>query len=472
MGKYLKISPPKRGSKITVAKNGQLQVPDDPIVPYIHGEGITPEIWRSVQAVFDVAVERCYANAKRIEWLEVYAGDKGAEVYGARLPEDTLRAIQEYKVCVKGPLVTPPGSPEPLDPTLWEKLDLFAHVQPIRYLEGAPSPLREPHAFDVLVFREHTEDCYSELEWKKGSPEAKQLINFLNADLAKKLNKQVRPDSSVGIKPISATATKRLIRLAIEYAVKHKKKSVTFVHKSSVMKHTEGFFRDWGYELARKEFAEYTISEQQVIDEHGGVPPRGKVLIKDRQLDELVQQLLVKPDEFDVIATTNLNGHFLESTALAATGTLGLAPNAYVGAKAAVFQATHTELPKTTGPNQINPVSLLLSGVMLFEHLGWKDSADLVTYSIIKTLSDGKVTPDLGRVLPNAQVVKTTELCDAIIENFEEVRKSRVRLAMKRAVSEPGHPATITVGSNGHGASNGANGHAPALGGDPKRISF
>lgn len=470
MGKYLKISPPKRGSKITVAKNGQLQVPDDPIVPYIQGEGITPEVWKAAQAVFDLAVERCYANAKRIEWLEVYAGDRGNEVYGAnnRLPEDTLRAIQEYKVCVKGPLASPAGSIS-LDAILREKLDLFAQVQPIRHLDGVPSPMRDPHLCDLHVFREHTEDVYSELEWKKGSPEAKQLINFLNADLAKKLNKSIRPDSSVGIKPISATATKRLIRLAIEYAVKHKRRSVTFVHKGSIMRHTEGFFRDWGYELARKEFGEYTVSEQQVMEEHGGIAPRGKILIKDRQADHMLQQLLVKPDDFDVIATTNLNGHYLESAALAATGSIGLAPNAFVGAKAAVFQATHGNLPTPPSPDRMNPTSLLQCGVMLFEHLGWKDSADLVTYSIVKTISDGKVTHDLARALPNAEVVKASELCAAIIENFEEVRKSRVRLAMKRGPSEiPGPLAS--GGATPANGTNGANGHSQPN--DPKRISF
>ena len=265
MGKYLKITPPKRGSKITVAKNGQLQVPDDPIVPFIQGDGIDAEIWKPAQEVFDLAVERCYANAKRLEWLEVYAGEKGNEVYGPnnRLPEDTVRAIQEYKVCIKGPLTTPVGSPVNLDDSLRERLDLFAHVQPIRYIEGVPSPMRNPHGVDLLVFREHTEDVFSEIEWKKGSPEAKQLIGFLNEDLAKKLDKTVRPDSSLCVKPISATATKRLIRLAIEYAVKHKRDSVTFVHKGSIMRHTEGFFRDWGYELARKEFGEYTVTEQR-----------------------------------------------------------------------------------------------------------------------------------------------------------------------------------------------------------------
>lgn len=450
MGKYLKISPPKRGSKITVAKNGQLQVPDDPIVPYIQGEGITPEVWRSVQAVLDVAVERCYANAKRIEWLEVYAGERGNEVYGAnnRLPEDTLRAIQEYKVCIKGPLAGGNSATPSLDAQLRERLDLFAHVQPIRYLDGLPAPLRDPHLLDILVFREHTEDVYSELEWKKGSPESKQLINFLNADLAKKLNKAIRPDSSIGIKPISATATKRLIRLAIEYAVKHKRRSVTFVHKGDLMKHTEGFFRDWGYELARKEFAEYTVTEQQVTEEHGGVCPRGKILVRDRLADQMQQQVLSKPDDFDVVATTNLNGHYLQALALAAVGEQGLAPNSFVGAKAAVFQSTHNQLPRPPSPDRLNPTSLLLCGVMLFEHLGWKDSADLVTYSIIKTISDGKVTPDLGKLMPTAQVVKTSEYCEAIIENFEEVRKSRVRLAMKRTGSEAGHPANGTSNGN------------------------
>lgn len=439
MGKYLKITPPKRGSKITVAKNGQLQVPDDPIVPFIQGEGISPEIWKPVQEVFDLAVERCYANAKRLEWLEVFAGDRANELYGPNnnLPEDTVRAIQEYKVCIKGPLTTPPGAPTSLDRSLNDRLDLFAHVQPVRYLEGVPAPLKFPHGLEMLIFREHTEDVFCEIEWKKGSPEAKQLIGFLNEDLAKKLGKSVRPDSSVGIKPISATATKRLIRLAIEYAIKHKRKSVTFVHKGEVMRHTEGFFRDWGYELARKEFNEYTVTEHQVMEDHDGEPPRGKVVIRDRASDVMLQEMLLNPKELDVIATTNLNGSLVEAMGLAAVGEIGMAPNAYVGAKAAIFEATHNLLAKANVGEE-NPTSVLLCGVMLFDHLGWKDSAELVTNALIKTISDGRVTPDLLGHVEGATKVDTADFCEAIIENFEEVRKSRVRQAMKRAASGQG----------------------------------
>lgn len=433
MGKYLKINPPKRGSKITVAKNGQLQVPDDPIVPFIQGEGLGAQMWKPVQDVLDLAVERCYANAKRLEWLEVYAGQKGDILYGPnnQLPEDTVRAIQEYKVCIKGPLTTPVGAQISLDASLRERLDLFAHLQPIRYLDGTPSPLKNPQNLDILVFREFTEDVYQEIEWKKGSPEAKQLINFLNEDLAKKLNKQVRPDSSVGIKPISATATKRLIRLAIEFALKHKRRSVTLVH--SLMRHTEGFFRDWGYELTRKEFNEYCVTEQEVLENHGGEVPRGRLLVKDRPAHQLLQEMLLHPEEFDVIATTNQNGHYLESMSLAAVGETGMAPNAYVGAKAAIFEASPAG-PQTEkeGAAELNPTSVLLCGVMLFDHLGWKDSAELVTHALIKTLSDRRAGADGARAM---EAINTAAFCEQIIENFEEVRKSRVRQAMKRTPS-------------------------------------
>ena len=437
MGKYLKIQPPKRGSKITVAKNGQLQVPDDPIVPFVQGEGLPSEIWNPVKEVLDLAVERCYANAKRLEWLEVFAGERANEVYGPNnwLPEDTIRAVQEYKVCIKGPLATPVGSPRPLDEELRERLDLFAHVQPIRYLDGVPSPLRAPEGTNILVFREHTEDVFCEIEWKKGSPEAKQLIGFLNEGLAKKLNKSIRPDSSVGIKPISATATKRLIRLAIDYAIKHKRQSVTFVHKGSVMRHTEGFFKDWGYELAKKEFGEYTVTEEEIAEELKGEAPRGKIIIRDRLADEVLQQLILNPTDLDIIATTNLNGHFLEQLALAAFGKIGLAPEAYIGAKAAVFEAALGGLPSVPAEQQ-NPTSVLLCGVMLFDHLGWKDGGELVTHALVKTISDGIITRDLAIQSEGApESVTAGEFCEAIIENFEEVRKSRVRQAMKRAAS-------------------------------------
>ena len=436
MGKYLKISPPKRGSKITVAKNGQLQVPDDPIVPFIQGEGIAPEVWGPVKEVLDLAVERCYANAKRLEWLEVFAGDSAVELYGPeeRLPEDTVRAIQEYKVCIKGPLETPVGAPEDLDTALRRRLDLFAHVQPIRYLDGIPAALRAPHGFELLLFRENTEDLFTSVEWKKGSPEAKQLIGLINGELGKKLEHNVRPDSSLAIKPISATATKRLIRLALEYAVKHRRRSVTFIHEGTIMRHTEGFFRDWGYEIARKEFGEYTVSEEAIAEEHNGEPPRGKVIVRDRLASDMFDVLLTEPQSCDLLATTNLNGAFLQRLALAATGTRGLAPNAFLGAKAAIFEATHNLLPEVDAGEE-NPTSVLLCGVMLFDHLGWKDSAELVTNALIKTIADGNHTPDVALTLGDVQTVRTDEFCDTIVENFEEVRKSRVRQAMKRTPS-------------------------------------
>ena len=441
MGKYLKLSPPKRGSKITVAKNGQLQVPDDPIVPFIQGEGMSANIWSPVREVLERAVDRCYANAKRLEWLEVFAGERAHATYGPGewLPDDTVRALQEYKVCIKGPLATPVGSPEPLDNVLRSRLDLFAHVQPIRYLDGSPSPLRQPEALDLRVYREHTEDVFCELEWKKGSPEAKQLISLLNNDLAKKLDKTVRPDSSIGIKPISATATKRLLRLALDFAVKNKRRSITFVHKASIMRHTEGFFRDWGYELARKEFGDGTITEQEVLENHDGQVPRGRVVVRDRSSDRMFRDLLTNPGDYDVIATTNLNGSFIESISLAAVGSLGIAPNAFVGAKAAVFETTHAALPKASRGEHENPSSALLCGVMLFEHLGWKDAADLVGAALSKTISEKMVTPDLAMRIEGAQTLTTGDFCARLVDNFEAVHKDRVEQVLKsRAVSGVG----------------------------------
>lgn len=441
MGKYLKLSPPKRGSKITVAKNGQLQVPDDPIVPFVQGEGLSPNIWVPVREVLERAVDRCYANAKRLEWLEVFAGERAHAIYGPGewLPEDTIRALQEYKVCLKGPLATPVGAPEPLDEVLRAKLDLFAHVQPIRYLDGSPSPLKAPEALDLRVFRENTEDVVCELEWKKGSPEAKQIIGLLNDELAKTRDRAIRPDSSIGIKPISATATKRLLRLALDYAVKNKRRSLTLVHKGSVMRHTEGFFRDWGYELARKEFGDATVTEQEVIEKYEGEAPRGRLVVRDRSVERMFQELITTPGEYDVVATTNLNGSFVEAIALAAVGSVGLAPNAHVGAKAAIFEATHHALPKASRGEHENPSSALLCGVMLFEHLGWKDAADLVTAALAKTISEKTVTPDLAMRMDGAQTLTTGDFCAKLVDNFDAVHKDRVEQVLRsRAVSGVG----------------------------------
>jgi len=437
MGKYFKISPPKRGSKITVAKNGQLQVPDDPIVPFIQGDGIGSDTWKASQLVFESAVDRCYGNAKRLEWLEVFAGERGNSVYGPNswLPEDTIRAIQEYKVCIKGPLTTPVGISRPLDSTLRERLDLSARVQAVRHLEGVPTPLQDPQGLDMVIFQEHTEDVCSEIEWKKGSPEAKQVINFINNDMGKKVERPIRPDSSIGIKPISATATKRVIRMALEYAIKHKRRSVTFVHKGNRMKLTEGSFRDWGFELAKKEFGDYISTERQVEEDPTGAATRGRVLVRDRLADQMFRQLLLQPGEYDVIATTNLNGDYLASMTRAMVGDYGIAPTAYVGAKAAIFEASATAGPRYGDEDPVSASSVLLAGEMLFEHLGWKDAAELVANSLMKTIADGTVTSDLARQVDGARILETGEFCERIVLNFDEVRKSRVRQAMKRAGS-------------------------------------
>jgi isocitrate dehydrogenase len=283
-----------------------------------------------------------------------------------------------------------------------------------------------------MIFREHTEDVYSEIEWKKGSPEAKQVINFINNEMGKKGENAIRPDSSVGIKPISATATKRVIRLALEYAIKHKRRSCTFVHKGNVMRLTEGSFRDWGYELAKKEFGDYIVTEQEMLDDHNGEAPRGRVIVRDRLADQVFQQMLLRPDDYDVIATTNMNGDYIASMALAMVGDPGIAPVAYVGAKAAIFQAAQSAARSETGED-VNPSSVLLAGVMLFEHLGWKDSAELVAAALMRTVADGTVTYDLARKVDGAKLLRAPEFCDRLIENFEEVRKSRVRQAMERA---------------------------------------
>lgn len=435
MAKYLKLSPPKRGSKITVAKNGQLQVPDDPVIPYIIHDGIGPDTWRAVQGVFEAAVDHCYGNAKRLEWLEVFAGEKGNEVYGPNnwLPEDTIRAIQEYKVCIKGPLTTPVGSPKTLDATLRERLDLFARVHKIRHLDGVPSPLRRPEGLDLIIFREHTEDLYSEIEWKKGSPEAKQIINFINNEMGQKGESAIRPDSSVGIKPISATATKRVMRLALEYAIRHKRKSVTFIHKGNVMRLTEGFFRDWGYELAKKEFNEYIVTEKELLEDHEGASPRGRVVVRDRVADHAFAHMLADASDYDVIATTNLNGDYMATLSLAMAGDVGTSPTAFVGAKAAVFESTRAMPKNGSGEDDVNPSSVLMAGVLLFEHLGWKDAAELVQNALTKTVADRTVTRDLAKRIEGAVLLKNTDFCERIVENFEEVHKDRVREAMQRA---------------------------------------
>jgi isocitrate dehydrogenase len=437
MGKYLKVTPPKRGSKITVAKNGQLQVPDDPIVPFIQGDGIDQKTWQACQNVFENAVDQCYGNAKRLEWMEVYAGERGNEIYGPNnwLPEDTIRGIQEYKVCIKGPLTTPVGMPRQLDTNLRERLDLFARVTPVRHVKGIPSALKNANGLNITMFREHTENQYEEIEWKKGSPEAKQIINFINNEMNKKPVRTIRPDSSIGVKAVSATATKRVVRMAIEYALKHRRKSVTFIHRGHDMKYTEGFFRDWGYELARKEFNEYCVTEQEIQEDYHGEAPRGRIILRDRLAENVMQDFINGRGDYDVVATTNLSADCLIAVAKSSVGSIDLVPTAYIGAKAAIFQANLDSSSRFVEEEGVNPSSVLLAGVMLFEHLGWKDAAELIAASLVRTVGNGTVTPDVARIVEGAQVVRTTEFCNLVVDNFEEVRKSRVQKAMQRAAS-------------------------------------
>lgn len=437
MAKYLRITPPKRGSKITVAKSGLLQVPDDPVIPFIQHQGLPEEVFRPVRDVLNLAVQRCYASAKRLEWFELYAGQKAEALYGEdqALPEDTLKAIQEFKVCLKGPLGPSPldaeGHTESLDARLHAYLDLFACVQPVRYLHGAPSPLKRPNAVNLVLFREHTEDLSPNLEWKKGSPIAKRVIQSLNEDAQEAF--EIRGDSGIGLKTISVTATKRLIRLALDYAIKQKRSSVTLVHEAEIMPQTEGLFRDWGYELARREYGDLLVTEAELEANFGGELPRGRVLLQDRRTSEMMRELVTRPEHYDVIATPNLNGLFLSQLSLASVRGSGLFPVGFFGSKAAIFEARHETLASLDS-REFNPTPTLLAGVMLFEHLGWKDAAELLTNAVFKTISDGCVTGDLAIDMDEEQV-DAPAFCDAVMENFEEVRKSRVRKAIERVAS-------------------------------------
>jgi isocitrate dehydrogenase len=416
-GRYEKLTPPANGTRITVNSDSSLNVPDDPIIPFIEGDGTGPDIWRASVRVFDAAVQKVYGGKKKVVWFEVYAGEKANEVYGPNtwLPEDTLRAIEDYVVAIKGPLTTPVGGGiRSINVALRQRLDLYACVRPVRYFDGVPSPVKEPGRLNVVIFRENTEDVYAGIEWKSGSPEAEKLISFVGTELGK----QIRAASGIGIKPISEFGSQRLIRRAIRYAITKGRKSVTLVHKGNIMKFTEGAFRDWGYALAAREFAAETISEDAVYEKHGGQTPAGKVLIKDRIADSMFQQVLLRPDEYEVVATPNLNGDYLSDACAAQVGGLGLAPGANIGDQAALFEATHGTAPKYANKDVINPGSVMLSGVMMFEHMGWDPVAKMIVDGITRTIAQKRVTYDLARQMPGATQVKCSEFASAIIENM------------------------------------------------------
>jgi isocitrate dehydrogenase len=405
------LKPPTKGTPIT-RKNGRLVVPDDPIIPFIEGDGTGPDIWRASVRVFDAAVKRAFDGKKQIAWFEVPAGEKAKDQHGEWLPNDTLEAVRAYKVAIKGPLTTPVGGGiRSLNVTLRQVLDLYACVRPVRYFTGTPAPVTHPERMDVVIFRENTEDVYAGIEWAKGTPQALKIIEFLEREMGKR----VRPDSGIGIKPISEFGTKRLMRMAVQYAVDNKRKTVTIVHKGNIMKFTEGAFRDWAYEVAKAEFRDQIVTEEEVGN---GASKDGKVVINDRIADSVFQQILTRTSDYDVFATPNLNGDYLSDACAAQVGGLGIAPGANIGDDIGFFEATHGTAPKYAGKDVINPGSLILSGVMMLRYLGWGAAADLIERGLEQTIKQKKVTYDLARQMEGATELKTSQFADAIIANM------------------------------------------------------
>ncbi|MHB8765445.1 MAG: isocitrate dehydrogenase (NADP(+)) [Deferrisomatales bacterium] len=410
-------APPPAGTPVGKNEDGTLAVPPDPIIPFIEGDGTGPDIWRASRAVFDRAVELAYRGERRVEWYEVFAGEKAFDRYGEWLPAATLEALRRYRVAIKGPLTTPVGGGiRSLNVTLRQVLDLYACVRPVRYIQGVPSPVREPEKVDVVIFRENTEDVYAGIEASAGSPEARELIEYLRV----KWGKEIRPESGIGIKPISRVGTQRLVRMAIRYALANNRDSVTLVHKGNIMKFTEGAFRDWGYEVARQEFADVTITEQELWEAYEGVHPVGKVVIKDRIADAMFQQLLLRPSEYGVLAMPNLNGDYMSDAAAAQVGGLGMAPGANIGDDYAVFEATHGTAPKYAGQNKVNPGSVILSGVMMFDHLGWHRVGQLIRTGVEQAVTHREVTYDLERQMTGATLLTCSGFGEAICRRMEQ----------------------------------------------------
>jgi isocitrate dehydrogenase len=401
---------PDGGERIGI-DGGELVVPEQPIIPFVEGDGTGPDIWRATRRVLDAAVEKAYDGARRIVWMEIYAGEKALEKTGEWLPGESLDALREFRVGIKGPLTTPVGGGiRSLNVTLRQVLDLYACIRPVRYIPGVPSPVREPEKVDVVIFRENTEDVYAGIEWQAGSPEAERLRRFLVEELGAK----IRERSAIGIKPMSEFGSARLVRAAIRYALARRRDSVTLVHKGNIMKYTEGAFRDWGYALAKREFGEQTVGEWD--DE--GVDRTGRVVIKDRIADAMFQQILLRPEEYSVLAMPNLNGDYMSDAAAAQVGGLGMAPGANVGDEVAVFEATHGTAPKYAGQDKVNPGSLVLSGVMMLEHLGWDEAAKRVVQGLERAIADRTVTYDLERQMEGATLVSTSGFADAIVANM------------------------------------------------------
>ena len=465
---YNDIPLPTSGTKIT-HENGKFVFPDNPIIPFIEGDGTGRDIWKASVRVFDAAVEKAYGGNRRVAWYEVFAGEKAMSRFKTWLPDDTVEAFRDLRIGIKGPLTTPVGGGiRSLNVALRQILDLYACVRPVKYYKGIPSPVKHPERMNIVLFRENTEDVYSGIEWKEGTPQAKKLIDFLNNEMLAGTPKRLRVDSGIGIKPISITATKRLVRMAIQYALDNGRKSVTLVHKGNIQKFTEGAFREWGYELAAQEFRQLVVTEREswIIDNkdknpslpieenakmvepglefapqdfrdalyaevkgvldriyatHGNGAWKKKLMVNDRIADSIFQQIVTRPDEYAVLATTNLNGDYISDAAAAQVGGLGIAPGANIGDQHAIFEATHGTAPKYADRDVINPGSVMLSGVMMFDFMGWHEAARLIEGSLEHTILQKKVTYDFERMLEGATKVKTSEFATHMIQNMEPI---------------------------------------------------
>jgi len=415
--KYAKV--PEHGEKITIKVNdiGQVipVVPNQPIIPFIRGDGIGDDIWKTSQPVFDAAVSKSYGDSKKIHWMKIYAGEEAKEVTGEYLPQETISAIKEFVVSIKGPLTTPVGGGfRSLNVTLRQVLDLYACIRPIEYYNGVASPVKNPEKVSCVIFRENTEDVYCGIEYKSGTNEANKVRDFL----VNELGANIREKSGIGIKPISQFGSARLVEKSIAYAIENNYKSVTLVHKGNIMKFTEGGFRDWGYEVAKEKFADRIITEDEVWKHHDGKTPEGKILLKDRIADNMFQQLLIRPQEYDVLATMNLNGDYLSDMLAAQVGGLGIAPGANVGDGVALFEATHGTAPKYAGLDKVNPSSVILSGMMMFEYMGWSEAAKAIKNSLQKTIDNKTVTYDIFRDIEGGRELKCSEFGQELIKNM------------------------------------------------------
>jgi len=403
------------GEKVTCLNDPQC-IPDHPIIAFIEGDGIGRDIMTASRRIWDAAVEKAYGGKRQIAWMEIYAGEKAASIYnGNYMPEETFAALREFLIGIKGPLTTPVGGGfRSLNVTLRQVLDLYACVRPVKWYEGVPSPVREPEKVDVVIFRENTEDVYAGIEYEAGSPENDKLARFMREEMGA----QFFEGSGLGVKPISAYATKRLMRFALRYAIERKRKSISIMHKGNIQKYTEGAFRNWCYEVAREEFGEYILTEDQLWDEYKGQVPEGKIVVKDRIADILFQHMLLRPTEFDVIVTPNLNGDYLSDALAAQVGGVGIAPGANIGDEVMLFEATHGTAPKYTNLDKVNPGSLMFSGVMMLEFMGWWEAATLITDAYKRTLDQKTVTYDFARQMDGAKEVATSEFATALISNM------------------------------------------------------